>query len=272
MKKQFFALFVVLFLIHPLSAVNAARSIVISSDKVSLVNEEEMIVSASVSGFTSGEKIYLKGAFYLEGSSNYFGYTKKIEQWVSNNENVLNQTQIEIGTWDQKVLIRGDYLDSGFDGKGEYNFKLGYYYFTASGNLSSINWSENILKINLDPPKPTDTPTPTVKPDQNISAPSLISPTLTQSFSKTPTPILTHEKIAYSTKSSNFDKIQSINDSSVRNKANDDSKDQKGEEIKVLGASDKQNFSWLWIGTGGVFFIFGAGFYIYKIAKDKGII
>ena len=58
------------------SPVFATRSVVIEANKQSLLGDEEMAIIASPSGFTSGEIIYVKGAFYQEGSTNYFGYTK----------------------------------------------------------------------------------------------------------------------------------------------------------------------------------------------------
>lgn len=272
MKKQFFALFVTIILIQP-SAVQAARSIVISADKTSLINDEEMIVSASVSGFTQGEKIYTKGAFFLDGSSNYFGYTKNNDQWVKNSESAVNQKQVEIGNWDLNTNVKGDHLDSGFIGKGEYNFKLGYYYITSGGNISSINWSENILKITLDPPLPTNTNTPTSKSSQisSLSVSKTTAPSL--AISRTPTPTQFIEKTTYSTKSSNFDKIQSeITGSSYNNLASISQDKKEDREIKVLGTTDEKNFSWLWIIIGIIFFISGAGVFVYKIAKERNML
>lgn len=64
MKKQylFLLLIVISFLISAGSSF-AATNISITSDKSSLVSDEELIITASASGFTTGEKFILKVLF-----------------------------------------------------------------------------------------------------------------------------------------------------------------------------------------------------------------
>lgn len=158
-------LFFLFFLFPPSSY--AARSLSINSTKSALFGEEDMQVNtASLSGFTNGETIYLKGAFYQDGSTNYFGYTKNGDNWIKNGDSTVNQMKVKIGDWDGNMIIKADFSDSGYKGEGTYKFKVGFYYLTSGGNLSSINWSSNSLDINVSEPDPTPTPTqvPTEKP------------------------------------------------------------------------------------------------------------
>jgi hypothetical protein len=171
-------------LIFPRPA-QAARSMTITGNKTSLANEDEITVTASVSGFTQGETIYVKGAFNKEGSSNYFGFTKKDNDWIKNSETTSNQKQIIPDLWDGTLISKSDFSDSGFVGEGDYLYKMGFYYMTGGGSLSSVNWSENLLTVHLKPPgpTPTETPTPTHTP---TPAPTAI---LTSTPIPTTTPI-----------------------------------------------------------------------------------
>lgn len=169
-----------LFFLLLANPIYAARSLSISADKGSLFGEEELNITASASGFTDGETIYIKGAFHKEGSTNYFGYTKKGEEWIKNGESTLNQRSIQVGQWDQSMIIKSDFADSGYNGEGAFKFKVGFYYITSGGNLSSVNWSTNSLDINLSEPDPTPTPSSTPAPTS--------TPVATSTPTKTPTP------------------------------------------------------------------------------------
>ena len=146
---RFFIFFLLLFF-YCVSSAQASRKIIIKTDLNSLLENQELVVMASVSGFTTGDKLHVKGAFYKDGSSNYFGYTKYNNSWIKNSVATLEQPRVEIGNWDNSMIVKLDPLDTGFSGAGEYKFKLGYYYFTNTGNLSSVNWSENCLDLRLD--------------------------------------------------------------------------------------------------------------------------
>lgn len=146
-----------------------------------------MNISASISGFTDGEQIYLKAAFFKEGSTNYFGFIKKGEEWVKNSTTALEQKQITIGSWDGNSSVKSDFSDTGFSGSGSYNFKLGFYYITSGGNTSSINWSENVLSVKVE--EPISAPVETVAPTQALSVSSTTkAPTASKTSIKTPTP------------------------------------------------------------------------------------
>lgn len=173
----------VLFYLSCVNAVFAARTLTISANKASLFGDEEMTLTASASGFTSGETIYVKGAFFQEGSTNYFGYTKNGDNWIKNGDSTLSQKSIQIDQWDGSVITKSDFADSGYKGEGGYKFKIGFYYLTSGGNLSSVNWSDNNLDINLNEPDPTPTNTPTPTPTPSPTNTPTPTPT------KIPTPI-----------------------------------------------------------------------------------
>ena len=143
-----------------------------------------MQISASSSGFASGEEILIKGAFFKDGKTNYFGYSKNGDSWIKNGETSQNQLKVKIGEWNNILNVKSDFDDSGYDGEGEYKFKVGFYYTTSGGNLSSVNWSDNNLTISISEPDPTPTATP--QPTQTPT--STPSKTSTPIPTKTPTP------------------------------------------------------------------------------------
>ena len=163
----------------------AARSLTISSTQSVLHGYDEMTITiSSQSGFTNGETIYIKGALYKDGSTNYFGFTKNGDAWIKNGDSVSSQRQIQIGSWDNQLVIKSDFDDSGYLGEGDYKVKVGFYYSTSGGNPSSINWSTNSLDVTINEPDPT--PTPTSSPPTNTPVPTA-KPTATP----TPKPTIT---------------------------------------------------------------------------------
>lgn len=172
------------------------------SDKTTLFGDEEMLITASPSGFASDEAILIKGAFYQDGATNYFGYTKSGDTWIKNSDPTANQLSVNIGSWDKTVHIKTDFSDSGYKGEGDYKFKIGFYYTTSGGNLSTINWSSNILTVTINEPDPTPmvtpistpTSTPTLTPQPtSTKAPT---PIPTKTATPTPNPIITDTPIA----------------------------------------------------------------------------
>lgn len=202
MKKYCLGFIILFFFLFSPSLAYAARSLSITSNKSALFGEEEMIVNvASLSGFTNGETIYIKGAFYQDGSTNYFGYSKNGESWIKNGDSTANQKKIKIGDWDGNVTIKTDFADSGYVGEGGYKLKLGFYYLTSGGNFSSVNWSSNSLDINISEPDPTATPTqvPTTKPEPTSVIKSVVTvkPLATATIIPTKKPLpLTEKKVA----------------------------------------------------------------------------
>lgn len=260
MKKQIVITGLLIFLLFPHS-VSAARNISIISDKPSLFGTEEIILIASVSGFTNGEKIYIKGAFFKEGTSNYFGFTKFNDSWIKYSETSTSQREITIGPWDLKTNVRADFEDTGYSGKGSYNLKLGFYYQTSSG-LSSVNWSTNNLVINLDAPSPTPTP-------EEAKSSSLV----TKSSSPTLTPSSTPKFTPHPTKNPIFDKIAGeIRSASEYAKFRNSIPEKKAQKAKILGAKTESDAMPFWI-IAGFLLIIVSGTWLavkyYKIDKDE---
>jgi hypothetical protein len=173
----------VFFFLLPRTA-SAARSLsILSSDKSALFGEEELIINASASGFTTDETIYIKGAFYQDKgtTNNYFGYTKNGNSWIKNGETTTSQRKIKIGEWDNNLHVKVDFADSGYKGEGHYKLRVGFYYMTSGGNISPVNWSTNNIDLDIsepDPtPTPTDEPTPTKTPTPTKSQISYLTPT-----------------------------------------------------------------------------------------------
>ncbi len=277
MKKQVFTLCLFIFCLFPQAAF-AARSITISGDKSSLFGDEQLNISASLSGFTNGETIYIKGAFFKDGATNYFGYTKSNDSWIKNSTTAISQRQVTIGSWDAAAIVRSDFEDSGYGGKGDYKFKLGFYYLTSGGNLSSVNWSSNVLGIHLDQPNTTPTNAPTSSQTSSSTTKSTPS-TKTSSSSKTPAPTKTPTAVLQTTTSvttvlrnnnsakiannfdvaSDFARVRNVTPTSGR----------KQNSIQVLGTKD-QNFSPLFL-LGGLIILLSGGIWFvlknYKISE-----
>jgi hypothetical protein len=265
-KKYYFsfALFSLLFLFIPQHS-HAARSISIESDKSALFGEEEMTIKvASLSGFTNGEILYVKGAFFQDGSTNYFGYSKSTDAWIKNGSSTNTQKQIKIGDWDGKLIVKTDFSDSGYKGEGSYKFKLGFYY----GSFSAVNWSSNNLNIDVSEPDPTPTPTlvPTLLRPTDYAGQA--TPTVKASLIATVTPVkkslsLTDKKIA---------SLAALKDilgtKSAEKKAKPTPALKKETREVLIKGSTAQNISAIFILAGGLM-IMGCGILVFlKNTKD----
>lgn len=162
----------------------ASRLIQLISAPATLLGNEDYLLVSSASGFSSDENIYIKGAFYKDGSSNYFGYSKNGDSYIKNSEATTLQRSVKVSAWDGNIVLRSDFSDSGYQGEGEYKVKLGFYYTTTTGSLSSVNWSANSLSVLVSEPDPTPTPVPTLTPTPTAQP----SPTPTRTPTPTPTP------------------------------------------------------------------------------------
>ncbi len=160
-------------------------------DKDSLFGDEELNVMVTYSGFIDGETIFIKGAFYQENSTNYFGLTKKDDSWIKNGDDTVKQRQIVVGQWNKNVIVKSDFSDSGFKGEGEYKLKIGYYYYTSPEKLSSVNWASTsaTILLNAPDPTPTNTPIPTVAntPTSTPTHTPILTPIPTPSCTVKPT-------------------------------------------------------------------------------------
>jgi hypothetical protein len=175
MKRLCVGLIILCFFLFP-THVFAVHKLLISSETSSLSAGDSLTVTLAFSGFTTDEAIYVKGAFFSEGSTNYFGLTKSGDTWVKNSGSATSQPSVKVSSSPATLQVKNDPSDSGFHGEGEYKFKVGYYYLTSGGNLSSVNWSDTILSIRLAARVPTSTPTPSPKPTP--TSVSLPTPTI----------------------------------------------------------------------------------------------
>lgn len=250
-------LFLFLLFLFFSSQAEASRSLSITSNKNFLHGEEDMIVFASHSGFLDSEKVHIKGAFYQTGSTNYFGLTKKNDEWIKNSASSDFQLQIEVGVWDKMVVVKPDFSDSGFKGNDSYNFKLGYYYFTSGGNISSVNWS-NSISVGLEKPITVIEPEVVVtQVNSKISeTKTIVSPTPTK-----------YQNIAKNIKNDSIsDKItrpSEIPSDFARIKKNkNDKKDEPKRE--VLGESEENNLFYPILFMGFGLFLPSILYLIYK--------
>jgi hypothetical protein len=264
-KKQIALLLLTVYFLFPATSF-AARSIMVSGDKTSLTTEDELIITASISGFTNGEKIYLKGSFFKDGSTNYFGFTKHNDSWIKNSATAINQKDVMIGSWDNFIIVRPDYYDTGYAGKGEYKFKLGFYYMTSGGNISSINWSGNDIPITLDsPPPPTQNPEPEETTSRASSGnPKTPTPTKASASSNSIVPskvVQNFAKISHRIRTaSEYAKIEPITE-----------KEEKKKKAAVLGARDNKGLPTI-LFVGLVLFIAGIVRVIWRELKLREII
>lgn len=187
---------------------------------------------------------FLKGAFKKDGSSNYFGQTYS-DEWVGNSEKYSKQLKItsnSSGIWEGKIKVKPDADDSGFNGTGNYVFKVARY--TDSG--SGPTWSnESSLKINaVDTPKPS----PSIEPEKEVLEEGDKKIDITASLLNSP------EK--------NYEiKIASVaGESTISNNTN------LAEETKVLG---EKNINWFLITLGLGVLATGGGFVFYKLRKER---
>jgi hypothetical protein len=152
----------------PSSANKATAIFSISTQSESISASQSLLINASLwySDFSS-TKFYLKGAFRKAGETNYFGYTKIGENWIKNGASFNDQLEIitnSSGQWSGEILVKPDPADSGYEGAGEYLFKVAKYSETGT----NLIWS-NEIKINLTIPvaeptiKPAASPTPVLK-------------------------------------------------------------------------------------------------------------
>ena len=231
-------------------SVYGARSIKIDSFKDSFHNDEEGETQVSLIGFDAGEEIHVKGAFAGDGSTNYFGFSYIGGEWIKNSAKSEDQPAVTVNNWDNKLKIKPDLADSGFHGTDDYNFKIGFYYLTTGGNLSSVNWSDSV-KVHIDF-VPSPTTIPTVLPTSTIvTLPTAIStstPKVTTKINPTITLVTTKMNVTpVKENSPTTEKILSgvtalpgIGEVNQNDQGTSDSAD------KVLGINDRQkskNFS-----------------------------
>lgn len=132
----------------PSSTSTSTSSFIISNIPSQIDSTETFNASVNLSlSSKPNATFYLKGAFKKQDKTNYFGLTKVNESWIRNNKSYSDHVKITTdsqGFWSGNLEIQPDILDSGYEGAGEYIFKVGRY--TESGSLT---WSNEVtIRIN----------------------------------------------------------------------------------------------------------------------------
>lgn len=131
----------------PTPITNTVSSFTISNIPSQVNSDQSFSISINLSlPNNPNSSFYLKGAFKKSDSSNYFGLTKVSNSWIKNNSAHSNQFPITTdssGNWSGSLEVKPNTEDSGFNGSGDYIFKVGRYSATGSGptwgNESNIN-------------------------------------------------------------------------------------------------------------------------------------
>lgn len=197
MRRNFFwvsfLFFLSLFILPSFRPIFAGQITILSGDGTSLTGDQSITVTASASGFPSGQSLFIKGVFHKDGSTNYFGYTQNAGDWTGNSESKTNQRQVAVDSWNGSLTAKSNYGDSGFTGDGSYKFKIGYYLSAAD----DVTWSTNEINVTLVGPTPTPSPTPSLTPTPSSTPQPTVTmtPTLTPTTkpTKTPYPTMTAE-------------------------------------------------------------------------------
>lgn len=187
---------------------------------------------------------YIKGAFKKEGSSNYFGETKVNSEWIKNNAKYSKQFKIttdQDGLWEGKIIVKPGDGDSGFEGSGDYLFRIAKYSESGTGPV----WSnDSNIKINA-AANPSANPE---KIEDDTAEDDYEEVDTTASLIKAP--------------SRNFDiKIASV--AGVATKSDNISSEE------YLQVQSERKANWLLIFSGFLVLLFGIGFVIFKIRKGK---
>lgn len=174
---------------------NFTTSIAQISDTDSL----DVDVTINLSASSADKTYYLRGAFYKSGSTQYFGFTQNNSgtyyngPYSSDCDQLYKITTDANGDWQGTIKAKPDASDSGFEGTGDYLFKVGRY--TESCNLT---WADsNPINIQI---QATATPTPEPTPDEP-SPTATPTPSPTPKPTPTPTPKATPKSSLAATKS-----------------------------------------------------------------------
>ena len=135
-----------------------------------------------------GTLYYLRGAFFLEGSTKYCGLTWNGQDWFagpySTDSGWMHFLQIstQSSSWSGRLKAKIDPNDTGCSSSGDYHFKIQR--FTASGSPTFDSQNEQIVHVTIPTPTPTPMPTPTPTPTEKSTPTPKPAPTL----AATPTP------------------------------------------------------------------------------------
>jgi len=121
-----------------------SSSFTISNIPSQINSDQTMNVTVSLSLHGNPNTLfYLKGAFKKTEAANYFGLTKVGPAWVKNGSSYSDQLSITTnssGAWSGNLEVEVDPFDSGYQGSGDYIFKIGRY----TNNGSGPTWSNEV--------------------------------------------------------------------------------------------------------------------------------
>lgn len=266
-------IFFFIFLYIP-NSVYAAFDFATSSQTIADTEELTISVTLDLSSSTGGNTYFLRGAFFEEGTTKYFGYTIDNQQSPYNGpysacQNLYQVTVDESGDWSGDFKVKADPESSYFKGSGEYLFKVGRY---TSG--CSLSWADSDpVKISI---TQTVFPDPTPTPQSSTSQSSSSTSKSNQSKSSSPSPKITSSPTAKSstpktgsvlgssqsdesTKSSNIE----LSSSASPTPPLESKIEQSSNKIKIAGAV---------AGSGAIIMGLSAGLYFYlkrKSADEK---
>lgn len=172
------------------SYVNSATIDLESSADTVTSTEQDVTVNVTLHiNQKDDEKYYLRGVFFIPGTSDYCGYTWNGTGWyagpVSSGEGWKNFLEVKISdsSWSGILRAKPDQSEKCCKNNGTYAFKLVRY--TVSGSASSEE--SNLLSFGIAIPTSTPTPVPTEKPEEPTAVPS-VRPSMTPTSIPTATP------------------------------------------------------------------------------------
>lgn len=160
-------------------AVSAAIDVRFSDPPTHITQAQPFALAVTVSGASSSSEYYLRGVFFKEGTTQYFGKTLNQQgNWHDQSTEHQGFYQV-IGNGSVTVQFQPDPDSTHYQGPGQYYFKIGRY--TAGG---SVTWSTQVANLEIVPPTPTPEPSLAASPQPSPS------PSLEPSPNPTPNPSL----------------------------------------------------------------------------------
>lgn len=222
----------------------------------SISSDESFIVKVKLTGYVANSNYYVKGAFFKEGSINYFGKTFVSGNWIKNSENFTKQYQISTnsnGDFEGEIKLMADPDDSGFDGTGSYRLKVGRYNSSGSGPT----WSNvQVIQISYTETQKQETTKSSSKQPSPTADPKNPAPQTNSSIIKT-------SKAAAKPKASIL-KPQIATVSGISTKSADIKEPSSPTIVKA-----ELKINWYFIGSGIMVLLFGSGIFIYNLKTVK---
>ncbi|MFC1646923.1 hypothetical protein ACFL1A_01435 [Patescibacteria group bacterium] len=133
--------------------------------------DDEFVANINININTAdGTQYYLRGVFFVIGTTNYCGYTWSGTDWykgpITSGEGWKNFLPITINesSWSGQLKAKVDTDDSGCKETGEYIFKVQRYTTSGSGSFDNQPEKKVSVVIPTSTPTPTNTPKPTSTP------------------------------------------------------------------------------------------------------------